>query len=85
MALKPGEIAEHEYMWKNPEDPAARNKIVKIMYFDEPAGKVTGQSDWAHHALLAISALFISPLGYLLTRWLGDMADAAAAALFLNA
>jgi NADH-quinone oxidoreductase subunit N len=60
-------------------------KIVKIMYFDEPAGKVTGRSDWAHQGLLLLSALFISPLGYLLTKWLGDLADVAASALFLAA
>jgi NADH-quinone oxidoreductase subunit N len=57
-------------------------KIVKVMYFDEPAGKVTGSSDWAHGALLTASAVFISPLGYLLTRWLGGLADTAATALF---
>jgi len=57
-------------------------KIVKVMYFDEPVGVVTGKSDWAHGALLAGSALVISPLGYLLTRWLGAMADNAAAPLF---
>ena len=57
-------------------------KVVKIMYFDEPANKVVGRSDWAHQALLAISALFISPLGYLLTRQLGELAEAAAIALF---
>jgi NADH-quinone oxidoreductase subunit N len=57
-------------------------KIVKIMYFDEAAAKVTGRSDWAHNALLALAALFLSPLGYLLTRWLGGLADGAAAALF---
>ncbi len=57
-------------------------KIVKIMYFDEPAGKALGKSGWEHQALLAISALFISPLGYLLTIWLGELADKAAAALF---
>ena len=57
-------------------------KIVKIMYFDEPANIITGKSDWAHQALLALAALFISPLGYLLTRWLGALADKAAAALF---
>jgi NADH-quinone oxidoreductase subunit N len=57
-------------------------KIVKIMYFDEPAGMVTGRSDWAHRALLLLSALVVSPLGYLLTIWLGDLADGAAAALF---
>jgi NADH-quinone oxidoreductase subunit N len=60
-------------------------KIVKIMYFDDPADVVQGRSDWAHWALLAISALVISPLGYLLTPWLGELADGAAAALFLAA
>ena len=60
-------------------------KIVKIMYFDEPADVVKGRSDWAHHALLWACAIFISPLGYLLTVWLGDLADKAAAALFLIA
>jgi len=58
-------------------------KIVKVMYFDEPAGVVTGKSDWAHWALLAISAAFVSPLGYLLTPLLGDLANKAAAALFI--
>ena len=33
-------------------------------------------------ALLALSALAISPLGYLGTIWLGTYADRAAAALF---
>jgi NADH-quinone oxidoreductase subunit N len=57
-------------------------KIVKIMYFDEPAGTVTGRSEWSHGALLAIATVVLSPLGYLLTKWLGGLADAAAAALF---
>jgi NADH-quinone oxidoreductase subunit N len=57
-------------------------KIVKVMYFDEPANKITGHSDWVHQAILFLCALFISPLGYLLTKWLGGMADVAAAALF---
>jgi len=60
-------------------------KIVKIMYFDEPADIVKGRSDWAHQALLVVTALFISPLGYLLTKWLGGLADAAATSLFLAA
>jgi NADH-quinone oxidoreductase subunit N len=59
-------------------------KIVKVMYFDEPADVVQGKSDWAHWALLAISAAFISPLGYLLTPWLGDLAGGAAVVLFLS-
>jgi len=57
-------------------------KIVKIIYFDEPANKATGKSDWAHQAILALCAVFISPLGYLLTKWLGSLADSAAASLF---
>ena len=57
-------------------------KIVKVMYFDEPAKKAVGRSDWAHQAVLAVAALFISPLGYLLTKWLGALAGQAATALF---
>ncbi len=57
-------------------------KVVKVLYFDEPANKVTGKSDWAHQALLALATLFISPLGYLLTKALGALSATAAAALF---
>ena len=57
-------------------------KVVKVMYFDEPAGKVLGRSDLAHTALLIVTGVFISPLGYLLTRALGALSDSAAAALF---
>jgi NADH-quinone oxidoreductase subunit N len=60
-------------------------KIVKIMYFDEPVDAVKGQSDWAHYAILIVTSVFISPLGYLLTKWLGGLADTAATALFLAA
>jgi len=57
-------------------------KVVKVMYFDEPANRVTGRSDVAHNVLLVLTALLLSPLGYLLTRWLGNLSDGAAAALF---
>ncbi|MDQ1446748.1 MAG: NADH-quinone oxidoreductase subunit [Acidimicrobiaceae bacterium] len=60
-------------------------KIVKIMYFDEAIDRVRGKGDFAHTAILALATLAISPLGYLLTRWLGATADSAAAALFLGA
>ena len=60
-------------------------KIVKIMFFDAPAETVKGEGDTAHWALLAICAVIISPLGYLLTPWLGELADAAAASLMLLA
>ena len=56
-------------------------KIVKVMYFDEPADTVRGKSGWPHWMLLAVSAVAVSPLGYLLTGWLGKLADGAAAAL----
>jgi NADH-quinone oxidoreductase subunit N len=57
-------------------------KVVKVMYFDEPADRVTGTSDWAHNAILVATGLFLSPVGYLLTKWLGALSDTAAAALF---
>ncbi len=58
-------------------------KFVKVMFFDEPAGLVTGKSGTAHWVLLALCAAIISPLGYLLTPSLTDLADKAAAALFV--
>jgi NADH-quinone oxidoreductase subunit N len=58
-------------------------KFVKVMFFDEPADVVRGGSGAAHWVLLALTALIISPLGYLLTPSLTDLADKAAAALFL--
>ena len=57
-------------------------KVVKVMYFDEPAGKAIGKGDLAHTVLLVATSLFLSPLGYLLTKWLGALSDTAAAALF---
>ena len=57
-------------------------KVVKVMYFDEPAGKAAGRSDWVHIALLTLSMVAISPLGYLASGWLGGLAKAAADALF---
>lgn len=59
-------------------------KFVKVMFFDEPAGVVTGKSGTAHWVLLGLCAAIISPLGYLLTNSLTDLADKAAAALFLS-
>ena len=57
-------------------------KVVKVMYFDPAADRVKGTGDWAHTLILLISSLVISPLGYLLTPWIGGMADTAAWALF---
>ncbi len=58
-------------------------KFVKVMFFDEPAGIVTGKSGPAHWVLLALTGLIISPLGYFLTPSLTDLADKAASSLFL--
>ena len=57
-------------------------KVLKVMYFDEPVGKVTGRSDMLHEWLLAICAIFVSPLGWLLTKCLGALALIAAGVLF---
>ncbi|MCU0947741.1 MAG: NADH-quinone oxidoreductase subunit N, partial [Porphyrobacter sp.] len=59
-------------------------KFVKVMFFDEPADVVRGHSGMAHWVLLGLTALIISPLGYLLTPSLTDLADKAAAALFMG-
>ena len=58
-------------------------KFVKVMFFDEPVGIVTGRSETSHWVLLALTALIISPLGYLFTPSLSDLADKAAGSLFL--
>ncbi len=50
-------------------------KIVKIMFFDEPADTVRGRSDWAHWSLLIVSTVAISPLAYLVTGWLSELAS----------
>ncbi len=60
-------------------------KIVKVMFFDEPADVVKAKAGWEHWTLLAISTLFISPIAFLITGWLGSLADMAAAALFFAA
>ncbi len=58
-------------------------KFVKVMFFDAPVGVVIGKSEVGHWILLGLTALIVSPLGYLLTPSLTDLADKAAASLFL--
>ncbi|MEO0690418.1 MAG: NADH-quinone oxidoreductase subunit NuoN [Pseudomonadota bacterium] len=58
-------------------------KFVKVMFFDEPADVVKGESGAAHWALLFLTAAIISPLGYLLTPSLSDLANKAAGSLFV--
>ncbi len=57
-------------------------KVLKVMYFDEPVGRVTGRSDLVHEWLLAACAVFVSPLGYLLTKCLTALTMTAAGVLF---
>ena len=57
-------------------------KFIKVMFFDEPKGAAPAKAPVSHWVVLGLSVAIISPLGYLLTPWLGNLADAAAQALF---
>jgi NADH-quinone oxidoreductase subunit N len=57
-------------------------RIVKTMYFDEPAPAFGETRDVPQSALILLAALFVSPLGYFAIPWLGAAAYNAAGALF---
>ena len=57
-------------------------KIVKVMYFDEPAPAYGPTNDLPQTVLIALAALFVSPLGYLAIAWLDPLTLNAASALF---
>lgn len=57
-------------------------KIVKTMYFDEPAPAYAKGDSALEGGLIAAAAVFVSPLGYLLIPVLGAWSMAAAKALF---
>ncbi|MDT0575499.1 NADH-quinone oxidoreductase subunit NuoN [Croceicoccus sp. F390] len=57
-------------------------KIVKVAFFDAPSGRNATGAPVSHKVLLLLSCLIISPLGYLLTPWLGALADKASSSLF---
>ncbi|HYW15081.1 MAG TPA: NADH-quinone oxidoreductase subunit NuoN [Allosphingosinicella sp.] len=57
-------------------------KIVKTMYFDDPAPAYAETDDVPQSALIVLAALFVSPLGYLTIPYIGRFADNAASALF---
>ncbi len=59
-------------------------KFVKVMFFDEPADRATGEADSVSWVILIGSAILVSPLAYILTNWLTNQADTAAASLFLG-
>ena len=56
-------------------------KVVKIMYLDAPAAPYAKPRSRVETALIALAALFISPLGYLLIEPLGQL-SANAASIF---
>lgn len=57
-------------------------KFIKVMFFDEASEAEIADSPATHWAVLGLCTLFISPLGYLVTIWLGTLADKGASALF---
>jgi NADH-quinone oxidoreductase subunit N len=59
-------------------------KIIKTMYFDPPANEIVGRdaASTVDYGLIAVAALLISPLGYLLIKPLAPVTAAAAGALF---
>jgi len=59
-------------------------KFVKVMFFDEPKGGRPASAPMSHWVVIGLSVLVISPLGYLLTPWLGNFANTAAQALFFQ-
>ncbi len=58
--------------------------FIKVMFFDEPKREVEKHSPVSHWVVLAICVAIISPLGFLLTLPLGELAGRAAAALALS-
>jgi NADH-quinone oxidoreductase subunit N len=57
-------------------------KIVKVMYMDEPAPPYARVREPIQGLLILVSAVIVSPLGYLLIGALGSVTDRAAGALF---
>jgi NADH-quinone oxidoreductase subunit N len=57
-------------------------KIVKIMYMDDPAEPYSRPREPVQGVLILLSALAVSPLGYLLIGTLQSLSDNAAASMF---
>ncbi len=57
-------------------------KIVKVMYMDEPGEPYSRPREPVQGALILLSALAVSPLGYLLIGTLQSLSDNAAASMF---
>ncbi len=57
-------------------------KVVKIIYFDDPAGEIVQTGHKTENALIAVFAVAVSPLGYLAIPFLAPITASAAQALF---
>jgi NADH-quinone oxidoreductase subunit N len=57
-------------------------KIIKTMYFDDPAPAFARSRDPVEGAMIVAAAVFVSPLGYLTIPYLGAATQNAARALF---
>ncbi|WP_426263265.1 NADH-quinone oxidoreductase subunit NuoN [Sphingomonas sp. PWP1-2] len=57
-------------------------RVIKVMYFDEPAEAYSGRATPVESAVIAVSAVFVSPIGWLLLAPLGVATMFAAKALF---
>jgi NADH-quinone oxidoreductase subunit N len=57
-------------------------RIIKIMYFDTPAEPFSKPKAPVQVGLILLTAIMVSPLGYLLIGPLGQLADRAAGSLF---
>ncbi len=57
-------------------------RVIKVMYFDEAAPAYAGRAGPIEGALLAVAALFISPVGWFLLAPLGSWTSIAAQSLF---
>ncbi len=57
-------------------------KVVKIIYFDDPAGEIVRTGHKTENGLIALMAIAVSPLGYLAIPLLAPVTATAAQALF---
>ncbi|MDE0877934.1 MAG: NADH-quinone oxidoreductase subunit NuoN [Sphingomonas bacterium] len=57
-------------------------RVIKVMYFDDPAPAYSGEANTVEGGLIAAAAVFVSPVGWLLLAPLGVATLTAANALF---
>jgi NADH-quinone oxidoreductase subunit N len=57
-------------------------RVVKTMYFDDPAPAFAPMDSKVEGGLIAVAAVFVSPVGYFLIPVLGAWTMTAARALF---